>query len=136
MYSSLRTTNYSKVTSLLGSALVFRFGAGTNIDLNIMPQALSPPPNTKFSPSISCYTLLGILQDSSDHEEPLWCFSLVLFFPLCHSQPTNVETLLRAGQVPQFWTNLFVFLIDLLFTSLEYPYPFIQSLLQMVGGWV
>lgn len=60
---------------------------------------------------------------------------VLFFFTLCYSLPTNVETLLRAGQVPPFWTNLFVFLIDVLFSSLECPVHF-HPVPSADGGWM
>ena len=134
-HSSLRTISL-KWTSLLVSVSVSSFWAGTNIDLNIMRQALSPPPNTKFCSGLAWAAIHSrvscrLTQAIMGHYGGFVYF----IFSLCYSLPTNVEILLRAGQIPRFWTSLLVFLITLLFASLECLCPCIQSLLQLVDGW-
>lgn len=52
-------------------------------------------------------------------------------FSLCYSLPTNVEILLRTGQLPRFWTSLLVFLI----TLLGMPVP-IHPVSSPIGGWM
>lgn len=130
-HSSLRTISL-KWTSLLGSVPVSSFWAGTNIDLNIMRQVLSPPPNTKFCSVLAWAAVHSrvscrITQAIMGHYGGFVYF----IFSLCCSLPTNVEILLRTGQLPRFWTSLLVFLI----TLLGMPVP-IHPVSSPIGGWM
>lgn len=125
----------SKVTSLWGSAPVSRYRAGMNIDLSIMPQAPSPPHNARFCSVLASAAIHSGVSCRIPRAMTGHYGGFVLFFSLRYSLPTKVATLLRAGQVPQFWTSCLVFLIALLFAPLECLCPSRQSPLQMVGGW-